>query len=60
MSERRCMNCEFWNLDDGADWGECHRFPPTTAMGNPGDWYTSWPQVDVEDGCGEFKESQET
>ena len=57
-SKRICAQCTHFQ---GAYYGECHRYPPTTQfvslsnLGENNTWEVKWPRVcGVTDTCGEF------
>lgn len=51
ITERICANCRHRKH------GECHRMPPTPAIGEDGDTFAIRPPVDDWQTCGEFKAS---
>ena len=55
MSERKCGDCEFFELDTD-DGGQCHR-QPIAALWNPHEATpeSGWPWVAISDWCGEFR-----
>ena len=71
MSARECQFCEWWKafMKDGnaTGRGDCHRYPPMTAMGvwSESDGYGCpqvvesraddyWPTTDADEYCGEW------
>jgi len=55
--ERKCKNCEYWELlsddDDCVPLGICHRFPPSINSDKDDKAYS--PMPDEDEWCGEFK-----
>lgn len=62
MSEEHCENCRFWKetADDGSA-GECQRYPKQIRTDQLGALVgVSFPPMDADDWCGEWKPAQET
>jgi hypothetical protein len=63
LKDRHCGTCIYRQEWDGT----CHRFPPQTSLlqpersfwqsNGPLEWRSEWPEVDVDDFCGEYKRS---
>lgn len=54
MSDRSCAACVFFDASfDGASYGLCRRGAP--RFGPHGTLDGVWPEVDVDDWCGEFR-----
>lgn len=50
MKERRCENCQYWEITyNTAPYGFCRRYPP----------FDDFPRSDPQDWCGEFKEKED-
>lgn len=57
----QCRYCRFWSYpcDDGADTGQCRRYPPSTFLegmrpeDNPIGNKAYWPRTRHDDWCGE-------
>lgn len=48
----QCKDCRFWDQNDGRH-GYCRAHPPTVYLDHNGEFGSSYPQVDEDDGCGE-------
>lgn len=56
-SNERCETCLFFKMftDAGSERGSCRRFVPTVMMTNAGR-QTVWPEVHINDWCGEYEQ----
>ncbi len=63
--ENTCDKCYYvdseddgYNFTGGSEWYECKRYPPTMIKSidsDDGDVWTSYPNVSLDNWCGEFK-----
>lgn len=51
-TERRCINCDYFDHEQSKEGGYCRRFPPSSAV----DGVCYFVGVGLDDWCGEFKE----
>lgn len=57
--EANCTACKFFKIYDHKEphQGLCRRYPPITTALKGGGSVVTWPLVDSDDYCGEFKPS---
>jgi hypothetical protein len=66
LKDRHCGTCVFFRREYDDPTGGCHRYPPQAHLirarnsfwfGSYRTWQTYWPDVEVDDFCGEYKRS---